>query len=182
MKIRVKQVTRNGPILRVELAHEITSPEGQRALRILKMHTSGGYSVDSGTVTFTNTATGTQIDTLAKCESVLKEWDNIDLKLHFHDVNVGILGSNRQVTDLTQLRKLQTQGATIWFTLRISANFPIIDSDLEAVSKIVPGEVGYMREDNHSLLIRIKLQGPRDTLNPWRYAQELPPAIRRVIK
>lgn len=182
MKIIVSDVQRLGNSLRITFGHNLDTPEGRRALRILYMQIHSGHHFDQRSITLYHASAIGAINTRANCQAEMDRLANAPLSVSFGEPIVYAAEERGNLlASLEAVRKARAAGFTVAIAMRCVLSLPMISHDRTILQTIVPG--GVYHDDNDPNVINLVIY-MRDRLadkDPWTYVAALRSTIQQAI-
>jgi|GEM_PF-5581636 len=183
MKIDIVSVQPQGSELRIVFANPewYATPEGRRALRILKLHCQGGHGVRDGAFFMHEGASATAINTTEKCQAEMRRLMRVPLRFDFSDLRVGATNALHVFGTMSEVNRARGGSGKIWLSFKVTANMAFVTPDIAALEKALNCSVIPVKKDNCSVKIVLYLTGNREHDNPWLLARRIQSMIRRTV-
>lgn len=184
MKIEVKQVRTRGANLEITFkggGNWATTPEGIRALRIVRMHVNAGYAIKNAVMTVGDGARIGDLNTLERCQATMDRYANMQIMFRNTDPVVYSAHGEDILTTRDQVRAAQKLGL-VQASMRVSATLPILFRDMKQIANKLGARVYQPVGRLYQLAIVVDLDGDRRDDDPGKLLRSFLPTVYEVIK
>lgn len=174
---------RNGHLyITFENPNWYNTPEGKRALRILKLHINGGHGSHGRAFVMHGGASARALNSTVKCQTELDRLMNVPIQLKFTGPRVRCSNDSKPLGEMDEIRRAQAAGHQVVVAFGVEANMGFITPDFDAIEKAVRVGVNHVPSSACKVNLVFPLMGPRLKANPWELVKNMYAPIREVIK
>ncbi len=180
MRIKIVDVVLEGRHLEVIFDRDdwLSTPEGLRAVRILKHCGSTQVSVYGRKLVVWGAADKSVINTKQACQAELNRWADQMITFDFSFI---VMSSARQLLkNMREVRVALADGFRVMGTLKAHPNFPLLRQDFDAlVAEGYGAALAHSPNEPYTLSFQLPVTGGA---NPWEMLEKLKADIARLIK
>lgn len=183
MEIIVKEVAgfeKRG--LKIIFGHDLKhTPEGIRALRIVRRHIYCSHNIEHRTLYLSNGIDTPVISSQEACQAEMTRLANVPLQLIFGEPRVGVVGEHLLLHNIDEVREARQRRKIVHLTFRCTSSLPLLAKDFDKVARLGIGFEPLVEGHLYSSNAIAYMRGNLRTKNPWEHAKDLQAQITQLI-